>query len=231
MAQPGLSYKEIADAIASFLEISLHTILCIRQIYPPTTFTRRRAHGVPVYQSRHPTVRSYISQVIASVGKEINEGRLKRMTVVIKSVLTGLPVERMIFDIGYLSGLDGRKDIGLTGAPNADELGLMLRGFLIKLSSLDGQLLDNNEECTFAIIIETNDDLAPSSNTTEDTGPWVPALVKDTLRPSQKEDAECPEKHEPLLSVKAIETGVIDMRLLVQECVAKTGVEQLRPSV
>lgn len=76
-------------------------------------------------------------------------------------------------------------DTRLTGAPNADELGLMLRGFLIKLSSLDGQLLDNNgtyayyiaprdldanfriEECTFAIIIETNDDLAPSSNTTE----------------------------------------------------------------
>ncbi|OWT35815.1 mitotic spindle assembly checkpoint protein MAD2B [Cryptococcus neoformans Bt1] len=230
MAQPGLSYKEIADAIASFLEISLHTILCIRQIYPPTTFTRRRAHGVPVYQSRHPTVRSYISQVIANVGQEINEGRLKRMTVVIKSVLTGLPVERMIFDIGYLSGLDGRKDVGLTGAPNADELGLMLRGFLIKLSSLDGQLLDNNEECTFAVIIETNDDLAPSSNSTDETGPWVPALAKDTLRPSQKEDAECPEKHEPLLSVKAIETGVIDMRLLVQECVAKTGVERLQPS-
>lgn len=66
----------------------------------------------------------------------------------------------------------------------------MLRGFLIKLSSLDGQLLDNNgeyallhrpppsplrdfdadfriEECTFAVIIETNDDLAPSSNSTE----------------------------------------------------------------
>lgn len=64
----------------------------------------------------------------------------------------------------------------------------MLRGFLIKLSSLDGQLLDNNgayaftvlpappgdfdadsrtEECTFAVIIETNDDLAPSSNSTD----------------------------------------------------------------
>lgn len=77
----------------------------------------------------------------------------------------------------------------MTGAPNADELGLMLRGFLIKLSSLDGQLLDNNgayalpycqppppgdfdadsrtEECTFAVIIETNDDLAPSSNSTD----------------------------------------------------------------
>ena len=76
--------------------------------------------------------------------------------------------------------------------------------------------------------------------------PWVPALSSDTLRPSQG----IPH-HEPLLNVKAVETGVIDVsfgidtvfgsvelgrhdtdgsqfRLMVQECVAKTGVEQLQ---
>lgn len=108
----------------------------------------------------------------------------------------------------------------------------MVRTLTIAPRDLDANF--RIEECTFAIIIETNDDLAPSSNTTEvspfscifmssilltfvtnnkDTGPWVPALAKDTLRPSQKEDTECPEKHEPLLSVKAIETGVIDVCL------------------
>lgn len=51
------------------------------------------------------------------------------------------------------------------------------------------------------------------STNPQETGPWVPALATDTLRPSQEEDAECPEKHEPLLSVKAIETGVIDVRI------------------
>ncbi|KAK8858845.1 hypothetical protein IAR55_003075 [Kwoniella newhampshirensis] len=231
-AQPGLSYKEIADAITSFLEISLHTLLCIRQIYPPSTFTRRRAHSCPVYQSRHPLVRSYISEVIASISPEIHEGRLRRMTMVVKGVEDGLPRERMIFDLGYLEEInklrEGRNgDVGLIGAPNAEELSLMLRGFLIKLTALDGQLLENKGETTFAIIVETNDSIQPSANATGE-GPWIPALAGDTLHPPSSQDDECIGKHEPLLNVKAVETGVIDIRLMVQECVAKTGVETLK---
>ncbi|WVQ84363.1 hypothetical protein IAT38_006515 [Cryptococcus sp. DSM 104549] len=225
--QPGLSYKEIADAITSFLEIALHTILCIRNIYPPSTFTRRRAHSVPVYQSRHPSVRAYISQVIAAISPEIHQGRLRRLTVVVKRVEDGLPLERMVFDLGYLGMGEGRKDVGLMGAPTADELGLMFRGLLIKIAALDGQLLDNQGESTFAVVVETNDDLEPSANSTEATGPWTPALADDTLRPPGTQDS-CTDKHEPLLSVKAVETGVIDLRLMVQECVAKTGVDRLR---
>ncbi|WWD18736.1 hypothetical protein CI109_103190 [Kwoniella shandongensis] len=235
--QPGLSYKEIADAITSFLEISLHTILCIRQVYPPSTFTRRRAHSCPVYQSRHPLVRSYISEVISSISPEIQSGRLRRLTLVIKGVEDGLPRERMIFDLGYLEEVnklrEGRNgDVGLIGAPNADELSLMLRGFLIKLTALDGQLLENKGETTFAIIVETNDSVQPSSNSVTDGSiqPWVPALAGDTLHPPSSQDDDCIGKHEPLLNVKAVETGVIDIRLMVQECVAKTGVENLRPT-
>lgn len=90
--------------------------------------------------------------------------------------------------------------------------------------------------------------------------PWIPALASDTLHPPPdpdtaanagavaRDDAEtCPNKHEPLLHVKAVETGVIDvsrflqhcragsradghnqLRLMVQECFAKTGVQQLQ---
>ncbi|WVR06599.1 hypothetical protein IAU60_003631 [Kwoniella sp. DSM 27419] len=237
--RPGLSYKEIADAIVSFLEISIHTLLHLRSIYPTSTFTRRRAHSVPVYQSRHPQVQAYISNVIAALAPEVHAGKLRRMTMVIKGVDDGLPRERMLFDLGYLAEIDklreGRNvDVGLVGAPTAEELGLMLRGFLIKLNALDSQLLENKGETTFAIIIETNDSLEPTSNSADDGSipPWVPALANDTLHPPASQDLDgCPEKHEPLLNVKAVETGVIDIRLMVQECVAKTGVEVLRPAV
>lgn len=84
------------------MEVVLHTLLCIRLVYPPTTFVRRRAHGVPVYQSRHPSVRSYVSEVVQLVGRELAVGNARRVTVVIKTVDTGLPLERFIFDFGYL---------------------------------------------------------------------------------------------------------------------------------
>jgi mitotic spindle assembly checkpoint protein MAD2B len=65
-------------------------------------------------------------------------------------------------------------------------------------------------------------------------------MSADTLKPPTSQDP--PKHHEPLLHVKAVETGVIDVsvlgdclgeiadgeiRLMVQECVAKTGVEHL----
>lgn len=87
------------------VEVTIHTILCIRQVYPVTTFTRRRAHGVPVYQSRHPQVREYVAEVTSLIGKEMEKGNARRVTVVIKTVETGLPLERFIIDLGYL-GMD-----------------------------------------------------------------------------------------------------------------------------
>ncbi|KAK1920543.1 DNA-binding protein [Papiliotrema laurentii] len=181
-ARPGLSFK---------LEIVIHTILCIRQVYPPTTFTRRRAHGVPVYQSRHPQVCAYISELVGAIARELELGKVKRVTIVIKTVDTGLPLERFIVDMGYLA-MDKvkerhRREAPLLGAPSADELSLMLRGFLIKLMALDSQLE------------ETKAQSIP---------PWVPALSADTLRPSQTAGAV---RNEPLLNVKAVETGVIDV--------------------
>jgi len=175
-----------------------------------------------------------VSEVIALVGKELLAGNARRVTMIIKTVDTGLPLERFIFDFGYLDAEKMReahqKETQLLGAPGADELSLMLRGFLIRLSALDGQLEDNRGDTTFAIVLETKDDLEPSSNHPSDGSvpPWAPALAADTLRPSSQSDV--PAHHEPLLNVKAVETGVIDIRLMVQECVAKTGVAHLAVS-
>jgi mitotic spindle assembly checkpoint protein MAD2B len=90
------------------VEIALHTLLCIQNIYPPSTFARRRAHGVPVYQSRHPQVREYISEICSLLGKEVEKGHARRVTVVIKD-MGGLPLERWIFDLGYLGIGEGRE--------------------------------------------------------------------------------------------------------------------------
>ena len=88
----------------------LHTLLYLRAVYPPTTFTRRRAHGVPVFQSRHPQVREYIAEIVQLIGKELAKGNLRRLTTVIKSAETGLPVERFLLDV-----LMGEGMVGLSG--------------------------------------------------------------------------------------------------------------------
>lgn len=96
------------QAVSTLLEVTLHTLLCVRGVYPPSTFARRRAHGVPVYQSRHPEVRSYIANVVQGLSKDLELGLLRRVTVVIKA-MDGLPLERFIIDFGFMQmdALDG----------------------------------------------------------------------------------------------------------------------------
>lgn len=90
-----------ANLLTLPVEVTLHTILYLRQIYPPTTFSRRRAHGVPVYQSRHPQVREYIAEIVSLLSKELANGNLKRVSVVVKSAASGLALERFLVDVGY----------------------------------------------------------------------------------------------------------------------------------
>lgn len=119
---PGVSFKgtpsalapltpETAQAISTLLEVALHTILCVRGVYPPSTFARRRAHGVPVYQSRHPQVRAYIARVVEGLARELQAGLLRRATLIIKA-LDGLPLERFIIDFGFMQmdALEGNRD-------------------------------------------------------------------------------------------------------------------------
>jgi mitotic spindle assembly checkpoint protein MAD2B len=97
------------------VEITLHTILYLRAIYPPSTFARRRAHGVPVYQSRHPQVREYIAEVVGLLRRELDQGNLRRVSVVVKSAETGVALERFLIDVGYGdvgAGAGGSKDVG-----------------------------------------------------------------------------------------------------------------------
>jgi hypothetical protein len=58
---------------------------------------------VPVYQSRHPQVCAYISELVGAIARELELGKVKRVTIVIKTVDTGLPLERFIVDMGYLA--------------------------------------------------------------------------------------------------------------------------------
>ena len=70
---------------------------------------------MPVFQSRHPQVREYIAEIVQLIGKELSKGNLRRLTTVIKSSETGLPVERYILDV-----LLGEGMVGLSG-PAAEQ--------------------------------------------------------------------------------------------------------------
>ena len=53
------------------MEVSVHTILYLRNVYPKDLFVRRKKYDAPVYQARHPDLSTYISAAVKSVGDEL----------------------------------------------------------------------------------------------------------------------------------------------------------------
>ncbi len=57
----------------AFLTIAIHNILYYREIYPQRTFLSAKAYNLPVHQSRHPKVCSWIQDAVDAVGGQMAE--------------------------------------------------------------------------------------------------------------------------------------------------------------
>jgi len=53
------------------VEVAIHAILYVRQVYPTDLFVRRKKYDTPVFQSRHPTLNEYISGAVRAIGEEL----------------------------------------------------------------------------------------------------------------------------------------------------------------
>lgn len=206
--------------LLKFLEVSIHTILFVRRIYPTELFARRKKYDAPVYQSRHPDLNSYISGAVKAVGEELVRGTVQRVVVVIRD-RDNVALERFVFNFSGLPAIpkdaEWQKWSNVEGVMSAATLAQYFRSFLIRLALLDRQLgtLPESWDSTFAVVMELKDGETPSEPVSKakakDKPPvaWVPALVQNTTA-GMTEDAE---SH----IIRTVDTGLVNLSLIVQE--------------
>lgn len=90
-------FVEITDILCDFLEVSIHNILYTRKLYPEAIFTPRKKYGVTVYQSEHPILNEYITQVLKAAQAHAQNNQLKQIILCIRS--DKVLVEKYIFDV------------------------------------------------------------------------------------------------------------------------------------
>ncbi|PIL31808.1 transcription factor [Ganoderma sinense ZZ0214-1] len=205
-----LTFNQAVRGIAEFIEVAIHTILYVRQVYPADIFIRRRKYDTPVFQSRHPALNEYIAGAIKAITDEISLGNVDKVVVVIKDA-EEQPLERFIFAVHHTLDVEGyNKDTSVDGALSVDSMGQYFRSALVKLNMIEAQLgqicLD---DLSFAILLELLGDKAPTASHGRDPPPWIPATTQHTT--SSVSDAA--ELH----MVRAVDTGIINLSLAVQE--------------
>ncbi|KAI0639572.1 DNA-binding protein [Trametes polyzona] len=205
------------------VEVAVHTILYVRQVYPPDLFVRRRKYDTPVYQSRHPALNEYIAGAVKAVSDELALGTVDKVVVVIKTA-DEKPLERFIFALRNTLQVESyNKDTSVEGAISAASLGQYFRSFLLKLSMIEAQLGQMDlDDLSFAIVLELQDDKAPAASQGKDPPPWVPASTADTTSGA----ADTAELH----MLRAVDTGIINLALAVQESEYKLGLANEPPS-
>ncbi|KAH9835931.1 DNA-binding protein [Rhodofomes roseus] len=206
-----LTFNQVVRGISEFIEVAIHTILYVRQVYPVDLFVRRKKYDTVVFQSRHPALNEYISGAVKAIEDELLLGALDKVVVVIKDK-NEVALERFIFALHSLVNVESyNRDTSVEEAMTPRSLGQYFRSFLVKLSMIEAQLgqIQSTEDLSFAIVIELQDDRAPAASTDHDPPPWIPAVEGHTT-------AGASEKAE-LHMVRVVETGIINLALAVQE--------------
>lgn len=113
--------RSLLSSFTSFLTVSIHTILYYRNIYPKQTFLSAKAFNLPVHQSRHPKVCSWINDAVDAVMAQIARGGVERVAVVVHSppessllkvsptrhLAPGSVLERWMFDVSHFPSWPG----------------------------------------------------------------------------------------------------------------------------
>ncbi|KAJ6520023.1 DNA-binding protein [Mycena sanguinolenta] len=210
MANPPLTWNQTVRGITEFIEVAIHQILYVRQIYPADLFIRRKKYDTPVFQSRHPALNDYISGAVKAIGEQLLTGNVENVVVVIKDK-EEVALERFLFSIENVIQVEAfNKDTSVEDAISPAALGQYFRGFLVKLSMIESQLgqMYLGDDVSFSIAIELKADNIPATKD-KNQPPWIPAYTQHTTS-AASEDAE-------LHMVRAVNTGIINLSLGVQE--------------
>lgn len=62
-----LTPEEVGGVLCEFLEIFVHQVLHLRQIYSRDLFSKQRQYNIEVVKSRHPELNNYIHQSVISL--------------------------------------------------------------------------------------------------------------------------------------------------------------------
>ncbi|KAJ7040413.1 DNA-binding protein [Mycena alexandri] len=207
---PPLTFSQAVRGIAEFIEVAIHTILYVRQIYPADLFIRRKKYDTPVFQSRHPALNDYISGAVKAIGEQLLTGNVEKVVVVIKDK-EEVGLERFIFSIDNMIQVEAfNKDTSVENAISSAALGQYFRGFLVKLNMVESQLgqMYLGDDVSFSISIELKADNPPGTKD-KNPPPWIPAYTQHTTSGA----SENSEMH----LIRAVNTGILDLSLAVQE--------------
>ncbi|ELR61108.1 Mitotic spindle assembly checkpoint protein MAD2B, partial [Bos mutus] len=214
----------VSDVLCEFLEVAVHLILYVREVYPVGIFQKRKKYNVPVQMSCHPELNQYIQDTLHCVKPLLEKNDVEKVVVVILDK-EHRPVEKFVFEITQPPLLSIREGgcpcAGRTSSsllPSSDSLlshvEQLLRAFILKISVCDAVLDHNPPGCTFTVLVHTREAATRNMEKIQviKDFPWILADEQDV------------HMHDPrLIPLKTMTSDILKMQLYVEERAHKSS--------
>ncbi|EDL14803.1 MAD2 mitotic arrest deficient-like 2 (yeast), isoform CRA_b [Mus musculus] len=186
----------VADVLSEFLEVAVHLILYVREVYPVGIFQKRKKYNVPVQMSCHPELNQYIQDTLHCVKPLLEKNDVEKVVVVILDK-EHRPVEKFVFEITQPPLLSINSDSLLSHVEQ------LLRAFILKISVCDAVLDHNPPGEMLHIYSPRAHKRSCYSKHGEDTG---------------HQDEQDVHMHDPrLIPLKTMTSDILKMQLYVEE--------------
>ncbi|XP_026193831.1 DNA polymerase zeta processivity subunit-like [Cyclospora cayetanensis] len=96
-----------AEVVCSVIEAAMHSLLCVRKVYPEESFSRVRRFGQLVWQSNSKALTAYLREVCSSLVAPLRRGLLGAVCLRLQGPL-GNPLEVYTFSFPSQPGVDGK---------------------------------------------------------------------------------------------------------------------------
>ncbi|KAJ3586452.1 hypothetical protein NHX12_012850 [Muraenolepis orangiensis] len=212
--------RMVADILCEFLEVAIHLILYVREVYPSGIFQKKRKYNVPVQMSCHPELNQYIQDTLHCVKPLIEKNDAEKVAVVIMDK-EHHPVERFVFEISQppplsISPPPAEHQVGIfvfeiSQPPPAEHQ--LLRAFILKISVCDAVLNNNPPGCSFTVLVHTREAATRNMEKVQviKDFPWIVADEQEVYMPEPR-----------LIPLKTMTSDIVKMQLYVEERAQKT---------
>ena len=129
------------DVFTEFVEVLVHQIIYLRDIYPASIFETRRKFNLPLHMSQHPWVNEYIRKVVDGLRENLTQPDTDVDSVDIVVSATDGQMERFRLEFGSLDVLSSTSSARMQSDEFMVGLEMSLASLLLRLGQAASVML------------------------------------------------------------------------------------------
>ncbi|XP_029418567.1 mitotic spindle assembly checkpoint protein MAD2B isoform X1 [Nannospalax galili] len=231
----------VADVLCEFLEVAVHLILYVREVYPVGIFQKRKKYNVPVQIFTDDIIKAQRNSVICprphsplmsndsaetsaymSCHPELNQ-YIQDTLHCVKPLLEKNDVEKVVVVIldkehrpveKFVFEITQPPLLSISSDSLLSHVEQLLRAFILKISVCDAVLDHNPPGCTFTVLVHTREAATRNMEKIQviKDFPWILADEQDV------------HMHDPrLIPLKTMTSDILKMQLYVEERAHKSS--------